>query len=900
MVVATDTVFGTRGHSGPLSINNCDTPNSVATIIYESGGAFLNSSCTDGLIAMGGIASVTDNSTSGCTVDITGVIDPDTSNNMAYNGKVNLELGTSNVGVNFPVGTLGLPVNNLADALTIANDRGLDVIHIHNDWTFTYGTFIDDFTIEGDSLQKSEFTFEPDVIMLDCTIKDAKCTGDITGIIGFDNCHLIDIGSTFTGVTSRDIIILDSLIDGSMFVPSAYSGVIKVIGCWSNIAGSATPTFNWNNSNADLLVRNYTGGLTLSGCTQPINCSIDLASGKVILDESVHNGNFTIRGVGAFEDRSLKGNGTTVNTNGLVDARDIKNAKIAAETLRPHHTGLGDTYYWDPFTGDDTNDGKSLETATKTFEHAHDLVLNGHHDVIIAVAAETGTTITTERIHISKNYTFLRGPGLDFQIRPTEVPVSGETATVEITGEGVEIAGMFVGTPTSGITNSIHVHDCAFTNLDKLWFKGSTGHGAYFSGDGIYHRVTNTFMDETGGDGLRFDGNQRHFVVENTEIANAEGNGITVMGGDGNGKYARNNVIGQNTLIHGTQGWGVHFQDGTNKNTVSFNADLYLNTLGNVLDEGINNTDKSFINDAAVQEYLTYGTQLVYNEVNGFSGSTFPIGTAFKPVNNVEDALIISNRYNIHEFSLASDMNVTSNISNLKIIGINNSLIKSSGSTVNNCHFINTNMFGDFGNSFIITESCVISDTQNVYGAMDNCYLNGTLLLSVGSNTTISHSSSSIPGTSSPVIDMNSGGTTTLSVRDYSGGLRIKNANTSGCTATVEFVGGKMHIDPTCIDGLLDIRGVAYLNDETNGGGSIILSNALLDPSAIVSSGTTTGTTECDSEAIAIAVWNELTAGHNLDGTFGKTILNLVTKAEEAQHTLNVQTEMLKNKPNNC
>ena len=44
----------------------------------------------------------------------------------------------------------------------------------------------------------------------------------------------------------------------------------------------------------------------------------------------------------------------------------------------------------------------------------------------------------------------------------------------------------------------------------------------------------------------------------------------------------------------------------------------------------------------------------------------------------------------------------------------------------------------------------------------------------------------------------------------------------------------------------------------------------------------------------------ELTAQHQTDGTFGKLLLEMINKANESQHTLNVQTEMLKNKPNNC
>jgi hypothetical protein len=196
MIVGVDTIFGTRGHSGPLTIIDCDTSGCSATALFESGDIILSATCSDGLVVLGGIASVHDSSTTGCTVDVEGVIDPDTSNTIAYNETINIQSGTTNTGTAFPVGTLGVPVNNIADALTIASTRGIDTLRFHGDFTFPNGTFISDFTVRGDSLQKSNFLFETGAVMLNCIIKDAKVSGDITGMIGFSDCHLYNIGST--------------------------------------------------------------------------------------------------------------------------------------------------------------------------------------------------------------------------------------------------------------------------------------------------------------------------------------------------------------------------------------------------------------------------------------------------------------------------------------------------------------------------------------------------------------------------------------------------------------------------------------------------------------------------------------------------------------------------------
>lgn len=63
--------------------------------------------------------------------------------------------------------------------------------------------------------------------------------------------------------------------------------------------------------------------------------------------------------------------------------------------------------------------------------------------------------------------------------------------------------------------------------------------------------------------------------------------------------------------------------------------------------------------------------------------------------------------------------------------------------------------------------------------------------------------------------------------------------------------------------------------------------------------GATDGGFSGDTTAIAIAVWEELTSSHSTSGSFGKLLTDLIIKADLHQHTLNVNTDLLNNKPNN-
>lgn len=321
MVLGVDTIFGTRGHSGPIEVINCDTTNSTATIIFESGSVNLTPTCSDGLIVLGGISSVLDNSNVNCEIDITGVINPDTSNNLAYGGKVFLKTNSNNSGRTFPYGTEGVPLNNLDDAIYIAESRGIKTLSIDEDWVFSGDTFINDYRIEGNGMQHSTFTFLDGAILLNCTFQDAKCTGDITGIIGFDNCHLIDIGSTNPTPSNQDIIVYECLVDGTISLTSAYSGSVKILECKSGVPGLSTPIFNLNNANSNFFIRDYTGGIKIMNSNQPVEVSIDMLSGNVILDETITNGTWVVRGISDFTNNAT-GNATVINA-ALLDPSEL-------------------------------------------------------------------------------------------------------------------------------------------------------------------------------------------------------------------------------------------------------------------------------------------------------------------------------------------------------------------------------------------------------------------------------------------------------------------------------------------------------------------------------------------------------------------------------------------------
>tara|TARA_R110000772_G_scaffold17946_3_gene49865 strand:+ start:22653 stop:25514 length:2862 start_codon:yes stop_codon:yes gene_type:complete len=628
MVQGVDSIFGTRGHSGPLLIGNCDTSASTATIIFEAGSATLSGTCTNGLIVMGGICDLTDDTTSGCTVDITGVIDPDTSNTLAYNNRIYIQSGSTNTGVDFPSGTHAVPLNNIADALTIATERGLDRLHFLGDWYFPNGTVLQDYTFMGEGFQESTFSFEAGSIVLRCNVEDATITGKETGLVGFKNCLIDDLGSVGLAPSSIDISIDRCFIRGVTTIPSNYSGTISVVDSWATPDSNGNPpTVNMGTADMDLQVRNLSGFLNISGCTQPTSdVRVFLNSGGIILDSSVTAGDFLFTGVG-----NLINNSTSVSkldSKGLISGKVIEDTYIAVESLRPHHTGFGKMIYWDPLLGDDTHDGTEPSLAVTTFAQAHNLAGDGEHDTIIALASDTGQIVVDEHITISKNYTFLRGPGRDFLIKPTTS--TGHTITIDALGS--EISGMVVETSTGGTYNAIQVDTGAdFFLIENMWSHVATDMAVHVMGDVVYGRINGCFFSDTGGHGIHLNGNVRHTKITDTEISNCGNDGIVIEG-----TTARNNIIGDGVKVYGGSAYGIRITSPATRNFISFDASIYDNASGRILDNSINTIyGKENIADAVWDVILSghttsgsTGEALASGGGGSFTGNTQEIALA--------------------------------------------------------------------------------------------------------------------------------------------------------------------------------------------------------------------------------------------------------------------------------
>jgi len=332
-------------YSGLVTVTNFNDVNGEIGIGLNAGVVVLESDIIAGTVIISGVGILQDNSTGTTNVNTDGLMSKDTVSESVWNEQIgtHLESGTTglsvgvsqyggvvtidttsgNNGTTFPMGTSRFPVDNLADAVVIAQANGINKLYFNSDYTFDSSVNISDFKLVGDDIDKITFTCEAGSILANCKIYNAKITGQSTGFVGFFDSHIDNFGSVGLVPTSQTITLRNCLFSGTIDIPSNYSGVIRALDCWSNVAGTDTPILNHGGSTADINIRNYSGGIKLENVTEPVAISVDITQGQLKLENTCTDGVIAVRGVGDLTDNS---NGSTIVSTAFMNKNTISGA----------------------------------------------------------------------------------------------------------------------------------------------------------------------------------------------------------------------------------------------------------------------------------------------------------------------------------------------------------------------------------------------------------------------------------------------------------------------------------------------------------------------------------------------------------------------------------------------
>ncbi len=209
----------------------------------------------------------------------------------AFRGGVNIDEANGRAGTQYPMGTSKFPVNNIADARTIAATHGINTIFVIGDLTVGNGEDISDMILIGQSPLQSEITMELGSIVDRAEFTEFTIQGAIDGEVVIEKCQ---IGN----VSYSQGIMRDSLIEGT--IQLGVAGQINFLDCASGTSGEVLPCIDINGvdntGDCTLIFRNYSGGIKLTEKTGTGKVAIDVSSGKLVIDETCTQGSILARG----------------------------------------------------------------------------------------------------------------------------------------------------------------------------------------------------------------------------------------------------------------------------------------------------------------------------------------------------------------------------------------------------------------------------------------------------------------------------------------------------------------------------------------------------------------------------------------------------------------------------
>lgn len=250
-------------------------------------------------------------------------------------------------------------------------------------------------------------------------------------------------------------------------------------------------------------------------------------------------------------------------------------------------------------------------------------------------------------------------------------------------------------------------------------------------------------------------------------------------------------------------------------------------------------------------QFASYQNAAWVDTASSNAGTDYPVGTREYPVNNLVDAVAISEDRGFQALGFLGNVTISGslNIDNYKLIGQSTaitSLVIEASVSCNNitaeCCTITGTVGGD-----INFKNCTIGDLTLGGGNLCECALNGTITPLSG--TTIVLTTCHQAGATYPAIDMVNAGVVVSVVR-YSGDLIAKNSAVAFNMGIVGFDVGNLNIDASVSAGVFVVSGIGGVT--VNGTPSYLNTNSLIN-----------------SELITDAVWDEAAADHVAAGSMG-------------------------------
>jgi hypothetical protein len=209
----------------------------------------------------------------------------------SFANSVTINTGSAYTGTLFPIGTRQYPVNNMADALAIANNRGLKTFSVASNLTLSAGDFSNSFRFVGDNINIA-VTIDGYADVTNCEFNAVTITGTLDNNNLFKGCVVGDM-------THVNGILHNCGLRGVISVAGTNTAVL--LDCYSILEdqnSSELPRLDMTSVNGDVAIRGFNGELHVANATNPdAVVSIDFNAGQLHMKSSSTAGTFIVRGV---------------------------------------------------------------------------------------------------------------------------------------------------------------------------------------------------------------------------------------------------------------------------------------------------------------------------------------------------------------------------------------------------------------------------------------------------------------------------------------------------------------------------------------------------------------------------------------------------------------------------
>jgi hypothetical protein len=255
----------------------------------------------------------------------------------SFEGRVHIDTVNGASGTDYPLGTLQYPINNLADAITVATNNGLQELRILDDFTSVTGDILSGYTVTGRGREYVTLTLGPGTTTSDTAFRDMTVQGTQSGETHYYDCEILDLNDVHC-------LFENCRLAGTLLMHGFAGDTTYLNNCHGGVHGTGTPIIDHNDGPVNMIFIRWAGDIKFTNITSAsADIVLDIISGKVELDATCTAGNFTIRGNSKFTDNST---GTTVDRSGLVDLDDatIADRMLVGKTVANETAGTIEIY----------------------------------------------------------------------------------------------------------------------------------------------------------------------------------------------------------------------------------------------------------------------------------------------------------------------------------------------------------------------------------------------------------------------------------------------------------------------------------------------------------------------------------------------------------------------------